>query len=88
MNPAGRRIAHFGKTPGVTLLLVDDRDGEGPSLSLGRRRWSNLGRETMAPLPDYLSLGEVRSHQGSLVGTDSLARVKPAGLGGFDRENQ
>jgi len=64
----------------VTVLLVDDRDGRIVSeleseedVRAVLEAWTN----DAGGLPEYLCLIDVKSHRGTLFGTDSSMKIRP-----------
>ena len=78
------QIPRLGNDPLMSVLLVDDRDGrivaELATAEEIQRIVEAWARDD-GDIPDYLSLVELRSHHGALVGTDATIRVHSAGLG-------
>ena len=67
----------------MSLLLVDDRDGRivaDLETAEGVERILEAWASGDHSIPGYLSLVELRSHDGAVIGTDSCVRVHPAGL--------
>jgi hypothetical protein len=69
-----------GRSVGVTLLLVDDRDGRVVAEIASYERATRL-LEAMfrsdSQLPEYLCLVELGDHPGALVGTQSSVAIRP-----------
>jgi hypothetical protein len=69
-----------GKRLGVTVLLVDDRDGrilaEVETEEDARLVLEGWGRDD-GSIPNYLCLVELRSHHGAILGTDSSVKIRP-----------
>lgn len=69
-----------GHAEGVTLLLVDDRDGRIVSeIETEEQARAVLDSWTTddGTLPEYLCLVETKSHHGALLGTDSSVKLRP-----------
>lgn len=64
----------------MPLLLVDDRDGRVVAEIETAEQASQLleaWARSDTNIPDYLCLVELRSHPGTIVGTDSEIRIRP-----------
>jgi len=64
----------------MAVLLVDERDGrilaEAETVEDVQRVFEGWAKDD-GTIPDYLSLIELRSHQGAIVGTDTSVQIRP-----------